>query len=304
MPHSSPLTTSKSPLQWSLGGRTFWQFARRVTRRIFTDGVLDRSAELAFDFLLAIFPLMLFILTLLGLFASYDARLHGILLSHLARFLPVSAFRLLKLIAHELSEHSSGGKLAFGILVGLWLATSGVASMISGLNLACRIRESRSWLKVRAIALALTISISFLVLFVLGVVLLGGRFAHWAGALLRLEPLVVVIWVWLEWPLAVFFVATSFSLIYRYGPDLKNRRWGWLSPGSLAGALIWLVVSIGFRFYLRFFNAYSFTYGSLGAVIILLIWLYASSLAFLIGGEINAEIESSTLDRQRRQVAV
>jgi membrane protein len=304
MPHSSPLTPSKSSPRWSLGGRTFWQFVRRLTRRLFADGVLDRSAELAFDFLLAIFPLMLFMLTLLGLFASHGSRLHGVLVSHLARFLPLSAFRLLSRVSRELSEHASGGKLVFGILVGLWLATSGVTSMISGLNLAYRARESRPWLKVRAIALALTISISILVLFALGVVLLGDHFAHWAGALLRLEPVVVTIWVWLEWPLAILLMAASFSLIYHYGPDLKGHRWRWLSPGAVVGALVWLVVSLGFRFYLRFFNAYSFTYGSLGAVIILLVWLYASSLAFLIGGEINAEIESALQDRDRGKAAV
>lgn len=291
MPPPSPHTPSTSSPHWSLGGRTLWQFVRGLARRTFTDGVLDRSAELAFDFLLALFPLMLFMLTLFGLFASHGSRLQNTLLSHLAHFLPVSAFRLVSRVTRELSEHAGGGKLAFGIVVGLWLSANGVASMIAGLNLAYRVRETRSWLKVRAISLGLTVSISILVLFALGVVLLGGQSARWTGDLLHLEPMVVALWLWLEWPLAVFFVAVSFSLIYHYGPDLERGRRRWLSPGAVCGALMWFAISIGFRFYLRFFNAYSFTYGSLGAVMILLIWLYVSSLAFLVGGEINAEIE-------------
>jgi membrane protein len=299
MPPSSPHTPSTPSPRENSRGRASWRLARGLARRIHTDDLFGRSSQLAFDFLLAIFPLMLFMLTVLGLFASHSLRLQGSLMAHVSHFLPRSAFRLLNRVTREIAQNAGGAKLAFGIVVGLWLATSGVVAMISGLNLAYRVRETRSWLKVRAIALALTLSLSLLVLFVLTVVLLGGDFARWAGSAFGLEPFVVDLWVWIEWPIAVLFVTMSFSLIYCYGPDLPRHRWRRLLPGSVVAALIWLVVSLGFRFYLRFFNAYSATYGSLGAVMILLIWLYASGLAFLIGGELNAEIESSAPDRQR-----
>ncbi|HXJ15718.1 MAG TPA: YihY/virulence factor BrkB family protein [Candidatus Polarisedimenticolia bacterium] len=305
MPPPVTVTRRNPSPHWSFGGLTPRQFARRLSHRIYKNDLLGRASELAFDFLLAVFPLMLFMLTLFGLFASQSAHLQDSLLAHLGRFFPPSAFRLLSRVTDELAAHAGGGKLVFGIVVGLWFSTSGIASMMAGLNLAYRARETRSWLKVRAIALGLTLCNSVLVVFALGVALLGGRFVDWAGSVFHLEPIIVVLWRWLEWPIAVLFVATSFSLIYYYGPDLERRRWRWISAGSLFGALLWLAASLGFRGYLHFFNAYSTTYGSLGAVMILLIWLYVAGLAFLIGGEINAEIESAAGgDRGRPKAAV
>jgi membrane protein len=112
-----------------------------------------------------------------------------------------------------------------------------------------------------------------------------------AGAKLRLQPVVVLLWKVAQWPAAIVFVLISYSVIYYFGPDLTSRRWHWITPGSAFGALLWLLISVGFRTYLHFFNTYSVFYRSLGAVMILLIWLYSAGLAFLIGGAINAEIE-------------
>ena len=99
----------------------------------------------------------------------------------------------------------------------------------------------------------------------------------------------------MQWPVAIFFVALSCSLVYYYGPDLKERRrWHWFTPGVALGALIWLAASFGFRMYLHYYDSYSVAYGSLGALMILLVWLYATGLALLIGAEINAEIERSS----------
>jgi membrane protein len=123
-------------------------------------------------------------------------------------------------------------------------------------------------------------------------VLVGSRFVGWLGAGLRLRPLVVLVWKAMQWPTAVFFVALSCSLIYYCGPDLRVRRhWHWFTPGAAFGGFIWLGTSVGFRIYIHFFNNYSVSYGSLGAVMILLVWLYVTGLACLIGAEINAEIE-------------
>jgi membrane protein len=125
-------------------------------------------------------------------------------------------------------------------------------------------------------------------------VLLGGHLMDWVGTGLQLQPLVVAIGKAVQWPTAIVFVALSCSLIYRYGPDLKEHRgWHWFTPGAAFGAFIWLVASFGFRIYLHFFDTYSVSYGSLGALMILLVWLYATALACLVGAEINAEIERS-----------
>ena len=128
---------------------------------------------------------------------------------------------------------------------------------------------------------------------------LGDRIADLAGTLLRLEDIVVAAWKLMQWVVALVFMVISFSLVYYFGPNVGRRRWHWLTPGSVFGVLLWFAATFGFRAYLHFFNTYSKTYGSLGAVIILLVWLYVAELAFLIGGEIDAAIESKALAANR-----
>src|ERR1700690_634629 len=291
MTNKIPPTTNHRSTVWKLGGLTSWQLARNVWGEIGANDLLGRSSELAFDFLFALVPLLLFVLTLFGLFASRSIELQGNLLSYFADFLPPAAFQILKSIVIELTASAGGGKLTFSIIIALWIASGGVTSMISALNLAYHIRESRSWLTVRIIALALTLFISVLLLAASFVVLAGDHVVGWLGLELQLQPIVIVIWQMLQWPAAALFVVMSYSLIYCFGPDLKQRRWHWITPGSAFGVFLWLLGSIGFRVYLHFFNTYSASYGSLGAIMILLVWLYVTGFAFLIGGEINAEIE-------------
>lgn len=230
--------------------------------------------------------------TSFGLVAAHRVELQSDLLSYFADFLPPSAFRLLRTVATELAAHASGRKLVFGIVTALWCISGGISSMISALNSAYHVRETRPWFKVRAIAIGLSVLIPILLFAALLMMLIGGHFVDRVGTGLRLHPLVIRAWNAIQWPGAIFFVTVSCSLIYYYGPDLKERRReGWFTPGSAFGAFVWLAASFGFRTYLHFFNNYSYSYGSLGAVMILLVWLYVAGLAYLIGGEINAGIE-------------
>jgi len=276
---------------WRLGGLTPAQLGRTVFDEIIANNTFGRAAELAFYFLFALFPLILLMMTLFGLFVSHSIELQHDLLSYFADFLPPIAFQLLRSVATELAANADGGKLTFGIVSALWCVSGGISSMISALNAALHVREARSWLEVRAIAVGLSLLISILLLTALFMVLAGTRFVGWLGAGLRLHPLLVFVWKLIQWPAAIFFVSISCSLIYYFGPDLKGRRrWHWFTPGAAFGAFVWLVASFGFRAYLHFFNNYSVSYGSLGAVMILLVWLYVAGLAYLVGGEINAEI--------------
>lgn len=284
-----PRTTQLESI-WRLGGLTHWELIVKVAHGIVEDDLGGRAAELAFNFLLALFPLLLLLFALFGLFASRSVELQSNLLSYFGDFLPPGAFQLLVEITDELATTAANDKITLGIILTLWFASGGVSSMISTLNAAYRVRESRSWLKVRAIALGLTIAISILLQTVLLMVLAGERGMDWIGAKLNLTSIVVTLGKDLQWPFAVFFAILSFSLIYHFGPSRGKRRWQWSTPGSVVGALIWLGASLGFRGYLRFFNSYTETYGSLGTLMILVVWLYVTGLAFLIGGEINAEI--------------
>jgi membrane protein len=289
---NQPASTAKQFTSlWKLGGLTPWQLARDVFEEVIANNVFGRAAELAFYFLFALFPLILLMVTLFGLFASHSIELQNGLLAYFADSLPPEAFQLLRRVATELAAHASGGKLTFGIVSALWCVSGGVSAMISSLNLAHHVREGRPWFKVRGIAFGLSLVISILLLTALFMELAGSHFVSWAGTGLRLHPMIVLVSKALQWPAAILFVNISCSLIYYFGPDLKERHWRWFPPGSAFGALVWLAASFGFRIYLHFFDNYSMSYGSLGAVMILLVWLYVAGLAYLIGGEINAVID-------------
>jgi membrane protein len=295
MAPSGPSTGKQLESIWKLGGLTFWRLTRRVVQGIDEDDLFGRASELAFNFLLAIFPLLLLILTLFGLFASRSNELQNSLLSYFAHLLPPSAFQLLKAITIEMASNATSGKLTFGIVLTLWFASGGMSSMISTLDAVYHVRESRTWFRVRVIALGLTIAISILLLTSLSIVLVGEHFSDWIGIKLHLTSIIVIAWKGLQWVAVVLFVTLSFSLIYYCGPSLDQRHWHWITPGSMFGGFLWLAASAGFRVYLHFFNTYTATYGSLGAMMILLVWLYVTGLAFLIGGEINAQIERAAM---------
>lgn len=295
MAPSGPSAGKQLESIWKLGGLTLSQLARRVVHGIQEDDLFGRASELAYNFLLALFPLLLFVLTLFGLFASRSNELQSSLLSYFADFLPPSAFQLLKAITIEMAANATSGKLTFGIVLTLWFASGGTSSMISTLDAIYHVRQSRGWLKGRLIALGLTIAILALLITSLFIVLAGGHLTDWIGMKLHLTSIVMVAWKGLQWAAVVLFLTLSFSLIYYFGPSLEQRRWHWITPGSIFGGCLWLAASAGLRVYLHFFNIYTATYGSLAAMMILLVWLYVTGLAFLIGGEINAQIERVAL---------
>ena len=276
---------------WSLGGLSILELSKRVWRSVNDDNLLGRAAELAFNFILALFPLLLFLLAFFGLFASHATALRTNLLSYLAQALPPSASQVISTTVTEVAANAGGGKLTFGVVLTLWFASGGMSSMISALNGVYEVRDSRSWFKVRAIAVGLTVGIAFLIISALVAVLSGGYLAHAVGSHYGLGGMTILVWRVVQVMVALAFVSVSFSLIYYFGPDLEEQHWYWITPGSIVGVLVWVAASLGFRAYLHFFNSYSKTYGSLGAAMILLMWLYITGLAFLIGGAINAQIE-------------
>jgi membrane protein len=282
---------------WNLGGLTFRQLGGRVWDEIDDNNLLGRASELAYNFLLALFPMVLFLLAIFGLFAGRGPELRNHLLFDLSRMLPPSAFDLLNRTIDEVIMGRSGGKITFGIILTLWAAAGAVTSMISALNGAYHVRDSRPWWKVRLRAVVITVAISGLAMAALAVVLVGVPLADFLAVRIHLHTATLVAWRVLQWPTAVAFLMITFSFVYYFGPDLKEKHWYWLSPGSVFGVLVWLAGSFTFRAYLHFFNTYSKTYGSLGAAIILMVWLYVTAFAFLVGGEINAAIEHAAADR-------
>jgi membrane protein len=276
---------------WSLGGLSYWQLAKLLWIGIDEDDLYNRAYELAYNFLIAIFPLLLFLMALFGLFASTGVALRSDLFHYLREVIPPLAYRLLESTVDEVIQHSGGGKLTFGLLLALYAGSSGTTQLMSTLNVAFRVRETRSWITVRLISLALTVLISLLIIGALFLVLAGGFLAEFLGHEIGLNSLFVASWKVVQLLIAIGMVTIAFALVYYLAPNLKNRLWHWVTPGSAVGITLWLAASGALRLYLHFIASYGTSYGSVGAVIILLLWFHVTGLAFLIGAETNSVIE-------------
>ncbi len=275
---------------WGLGGIGWKELAGRVWSEMSEDDVWGRAAQLSYYFLLAVFPLLIFLTTLLGYFAEAGTELRADLLRVLGTVVPAEATDLIFKSINEAEQNAGGGKLSFGILATLWAASNGMGAITESLNIAYEVRETRPWWKARLTAVVLTIGLALLILTSLALTLFGGHLAEWIAAHWMFGSVFVTTWKILQWPIILAFVLFAFALIYYFAPNVKNRRWQWITPGTVAGVLLWLLVSFAFRLYLHYFNSYSATYGALGAVIILLLWFYLTGAAILIGGEVNSEI--------------
>ena len=278
---------------WKLGGIGWVQLAKRVWAELNEDDVWGRAAQLAYYFLLALFPLLIFFTAALGLMLGAGEGLRTSLFNYLSQVMPGSAFQLVDSTMTEITGSSGAGKLSFGLLATLWAASNGMGAITQSLNAAYDVKDERPWWKQRLVAVALTMALSVLVIGALLLMLVGGRVADALAAHYELGGFFPIAWKTIQWPLIFAFMVTSFALIYYFAPDFRKQAWQWLTPGAAIGVTLWLLVSLGFRVYLHFFNSYSATYGSLGAVIILMLWLYFTGAAVLIGGEINSEIENA-----------
>ncbi len=282
---------------WKLGGLSWRELAKRVWHEIQEDEVFGRAAELSYYFLLALFPFLIFLTSIIGFVLGPGTGARHALFSYLARVMPPSAFQLLDTTMWQVSAASSGGKLSFGLLAALWAASNGLSAITTSLNVAYDVKESRPWWKQRLTAIGLTMALSVFIIVALLLVVAGGHIADWLAHTFGLGPVFPLVWKIIQWPVVLACMMFAFALIYYLAPDLREQAWHWLTPGAAIGVALWLLVSLAFRIYLHFFDSYSATYGSLGAVIILMLWLYFTGTAVLIGGEINSEIENAAAEK-------
>jgi len=282
---------------WSLSGLSIKDLASRVWSEIQRDDVFGAAAKLAYYFLLALFPLLIFLTSIIGLALGAGTGLRHALFNYLSQVMPSSAFQLIDKTMLEVTSASGAGKISFGLLAALWASASGVGAMMESLNTAYESQERRSWWKQRLVALFLTIALSVLIIGAVVVIFGGSKIAEYLGARYGFSDAFVLTWKIMQWPIALAFMLLAFALIYYFAPDVRGHKWEWITPGAVIGIVLWLLVSFAFKGYLHFFDSYSKTYGSLGAVIVLMLWLYLTGAAVLVGGEINAEIESAATER-------
>ena len=278
---------------WKIRGWRWKTFGKLLWTKVNTDDVVNRAAILSFYFLLALFPLLLFLTALLGYFVDAGTELRHNLLTYLGGIVPVSASDLINTTVDEISQESSGGKLWFGLLTSLWFASSGMGAIIEGLNVAYDVKETRAWWRRTLLAILLTIALAVLIITALALMFYGSRIAEGIANHYGFGAAFTTVWEVLRWVFVVVFVFLAFEVVYYFAPDVNIQQLRWLSPGAMTGVVLWLLVSFLFGSYLNFYNNYSVVYGSLGAVIILMLWFYLTGVTILIGGEVNAIIEQA-----------
>jgi membrane protein len=273
---------------FDLGGLTVTDLAKRVWAEVSADNVWDAAAQLGYYFLLALFPMLIFLLSLVALVPSFD--LVGPLLGTLRSVMPPSAYGLLGNEIERILTSSNGGLLTFGMLGTIWAASSGVVSLIGTLNRAYEVEDNRGFVKLRLAAVGITTAL--VVLLVAGGVLLtaGDAIVEWGAALLGLDWVARIAGTAISYALGFALLFFALEVVYYFGPDVEDQKWHWVTPGSLVGVLMFVAGSIGFSLYLRFNDSYSVTYGSIGAVIVLMLWLYLLGLSIVVGAEVNSEI--------------
>jgi membrane protein len=265
---------------------------RRVWAKIQADNVLGRAAELAYFFLFSIFPLLIVLTSLVGI-VSGGTEIRDELLRYFRTALPHAAYQLVAGTLREITAASGRGQISIGILVALASASAGMVAVIEGLNTAYEVREARTWLRRRFVAIVLTLALAVFTISALTIFLYGNQLGAFVATNIGFKPLFETAWPFLQWPLVFFFLLLALSLTYRFAPNVRVQRWRWIFPGAVIAFLLWLTASTGLRLYLRFFDTSSALYGSLGAVIILMIWFYLFGIAILVGGEVNSVLENA-----------
>ncbi len=280
-----------------LGGLSWSELAVKVWREAWEHDILGRAAQLAFYLLLALFPALLFLTALLGLFPLNPVIPK--LMGHMGQVLPGDALSLVEKYLQQIMQGSNSGILSLGLLGVLWASSSGLTAIMETLNIAYGAAESRSFWTVRLIAIALTVGLAGFIILATVLVLSGEYLGAWLANLAGLGHAFTVAWVVVKWPVAMALMLFAVAVIYYVAPNVK-QDWRWVTPGALFAVVMWLLVSLGFKLYADNFGSYNAAYGSIAGMIVLLLWFYWSSVVLLVGGEINAEVGHAVNARAER----
>jgi membrane protein len=270
------------PLSWrEIGRRTFKE-------AFYRDNCLGMAAQLAYYFFFALFPTLLVLLAVADLFATDVLKM----IQGMAGVVPPAAVRVITDQLMRISEGERSGLFTIGMLTALWSSSSAMTAIIDTLNAAYDIEEGRAWWKVRLTAIGLTIGLAVFIIAAFALVVGGPTVAERLADRFYLGPAFEWTWKIVQWPVVCVLVSGAIGLVYYFAPDAE-QDWVWLTPGSIAATVMWLAASLGFKFYIASANPYE-SYGLIGGVMVLMLWLYISGLVILLGAEMNAEIEHAS----------
>lgn len=251
--------------------------------KIKRDDIFALASQLAYYLALAFFPFLIFLITLIG-FSELNSKE---VLEGLSTLLPISVYELTESIVREVLDSQNTGLLGASILLAIWTASSGFRGVIKGVNKAYDIEEHRSFIKRSIIAIISTIALAITIICTLAMLVFGDLIGRYLLSILPFYDLVSTLWNILRYLVIVFMMIFIFAGIYKFTPS-KRLKWKEVIPGAVFSTLGWVIVSLGFAYYINTFANYSRFYGSLAAVFILMTWLFLTSIILIIGVEINS----------------
>jgi len=273
------------------------QTLKATVQAFMRDDALGIAAQLAYYLILALFPFILVLLSLMGTFGS--EQLASDLLVYFRRVMPAQVFDLIQTYMKPIlsGKQEAPGLLSFGVLFTIWSASGAFSAMINALNRAYDIQETRPFWKVKGIAILMALGLSSLIL--MGVLLLvaGEPIGRTVADLFGLGSVFVFVWEIVRWPVAFLFMVLTVALLFYFAPD-AGQPFRWITPGGFVGVLLWVLASAAFSLYVNNFGSYDKTYGSIGVVIVLLLYLYIASLTILFGATLNA-----TMVRMKEEIS-
>lgn len=259
----------------------------RTVQEFSKDEMSTYASALAYQMLFSLFPFLLFLIALIGFLHLPD--FFSWLREQAGMVLPPKALDSVNPVIDQLQQ-SKGGLLSFGIIAALWTASAGIRSLMSALNAAYDVEESRPAWKRLPLSVLYTVGLAGMLLCAAALMVLGPQVMNWIAAHIGLESLTVTIWTLARWPIVVVLLMAAVALIYYLIPDV-DQSFRFLTPGSVLAVVVWIIASVGFAYYVQNFADYNAMYGSIGAIIILLLYFYISSAVLLLGAEMNAVIE-------------
>jgi membrane protein len=278
------LASLKVPIGWT-------ELLKRSARESMDDDIFDLAAQQAYYFFFALFPALLFVISVASFFP-----LNGLIdqvVAMLSRVAPADVINIVKGQLQQLSNQNSGGILTFAFVFTIWSSSGAMVSIITTLNAAYDVSESRPWWKTRLAAIGLTIGIAVFILVSMFLILAGPTLAEHLATTLHLGAAFKWTWWIVQWPIVFVLIATAIGLVYYFAPDVE-QDWVWITPGSVVATILWVAVSLGLKLYYTLVPNANATYGTIGGVMVLMLWFYCSGIALLAGAELNAEIEHAS----------
>ena len=267
--------------------RLIKQALARTYGDVVRNHTMQMAAALSYYFVLSLFPALIFLSAVVAFLPVPD--LFGQTLSLMSRFLPPDSMGLVRRVLADVITPNRGAFLSFGILGTLWAASGGFAAAIEALNIAYDVADDRPFWKTRPLAVGLAVVTGALLLGALSVMIVGPRFGEWLAAKIHLSIVFVFLWPYIHWSVAVGFTILAVEALYFWAPNVKQRFLATL-PGAILAVGCWIALSYLLGIYFRHFANFNKTYGTLGAAVALMIWLYWTGFAMLLGAELNSEL--------------